>query len=248
MGKESDVIVADKQFSNQDQHMTNIRQNDDEQVVNKGNKGKKLKVTPDDYGVLNSEDDLDPDNQSMDDSDEDADDIMTHVDQVICLNARRINTKGSLERLQTIKKLHQLSIIAILEPFGNNSHINTVRSQLQMDYAVSNDNGKIWLFCTNEVIGSIMETHDQHITITFHHTDMSKKFIMSFIYAKCKEYMRRSLWDRLMFYANTELPWCTIGDFNVITSIEEKLGGIPYNMNKSFEFIGVIEACELTDL
>ncbi|KAH0650296.1 hypothetical protein KY284_030208 [Solanum tuberosum] len=45
-----------------------------------------------------------------------------------------------------------------------------------------------------------------------------------------------------------EVPWCTIGDFNVITSIEEKLGGIPYNMNKSFDFIGVIEACGLTDL
>ena len=39
MGKESDVIAADKQFSHQDQHMTNIRQNDDEQVINKGNKG-----------------------------------------------------------------------------------------------------------------------------------------------------------------------------------------------------------------
>jgi len=83
MGKESDVIAADKQFSHQYQHMTNIRRNDDDQVVNKGNKGKKVKVTPDDYGVLNSEDDLDPDNQSMDDSDEDAEDTMTHTDQVV---------------------------------------------------------------------------------------------------------------------------------------------------------------------
>ncbi|KAH0781536.1 hypothetical protein KY290_001134 [Solanum tuberosum] len=83
MGKESDVIAADKQFSHQDQHMTNIRQNDDEQVINKGNKGKKVNMTSDDYGVLNSEDDLDPDNQSMDDSDEDAEDTMTHTDQVV---------------------------------------------------------------------------------------------------------------------------------------------------------------------
>ncbi|KAH0775105.1 hypothetical protein KY290_012242 [Solanum tuberosum] len=276
--------------------------------VGKDNNGKKVKVTPDDYGVLNSEDDLDPDNQSMDDSNEDAEDTMTHTNQVvgstfrdkysdvrrmteqqglsprrrkqtrhqpnhpvtsmsdnssrpmtrskskgliikvICWNARSINTKGSLERLQTLKKLHQLSIIAILEPFANNSYIGTVRSQLQMDHAVSNDNGKIWLFLANEVTGSIMETHDQHITITFHHTNMSEKFMTSFIYAKCKEYMRRSLWDRLMFYANMELPWCTIGDFNVITSIEETLGVIPYNMNNSFEFIGVIEACGLTNL
>jgi len=60
--------------------------------------------------------------------------------------------------------------------------------------------------------------------------------------------MRRPLWDRLLFYANMEIPWCTIGDFNVITSIEEKFGGIPYNIHKSFEFIGVIEACGLVDI
>uniref|UniRef100_M1DTX0 Bifunctional endo-1,4-beta-xylanase xylA n=1 Tax=Solanum tuberosum TaxID=4113 RepID=M1DTX0_SOLTU len=63
--------------------INNQQQTVTQQVVNKGNKGKKVKVTPDDYGVLNSEDDLDPDNQYMDDSDEDAEDTMTHTDQVV---------------------------------------------------------------------------------------------------------------------------------------------------------------------
>ncbi|KAH0736538.1 hypothetical protein KY285_012245 [Solanum tuberosum] len=43
-------------------------------------------------------------------------------------------------------------------------------------------------------------------------------------------------------------PWCTVGDFNVITDSEEKLGGIAYNMRKSLEFIGVIKDCGLMDL
>ncbi|KAH0667851.1 hypothetical protein KY290_027474 [Solanum tuberosum] len=80
MGKESEVIAANKQieepFSHQDQNMTNIAK----QVVNKGNKAK---VIPDDYGVLNSEDDLDHDNQSMDGSDEDGEDTKKHTDQVV---------------------------------------------------------------------------------------------------------------------------------------------------------------------
>ncbi|KAH0661505.1 hypothetical protein KY284_026436 [Solanum tuberosum] len=80
MGKESEVIAANKQieepFSHQDQNMTTIA----EQVVNKGNKAK---VIPDDYGVLNSEDDLDHDNQSMDGSDEDGEDTKKHTDQVV---------------------------------------------------------------------------------------------------------------------------------------------------------------------
>ncbi|KAH0665196.1 hypothetical protein KY290_027475 [Solanum tuberosum] len=56
--------------------------NDDEQFFNKGNKANKVKVIPDDYGALNSEDEPDPDNQSMDVSDEDAEDTMKYTDQV----------------------------------------------------------------------------------------------------------------------------------------------------------------------
>ncbi|XP_049348976.1 uncharacterized protein LOC125813531 [Solanum verrucosum] len=117
-----------------------------------------------------------------------------------------------------------------------------------MEHAVSNSNGKIWLFWSNAITGNIRENSEQHITGDFKHSDLTEGFMVSFIYAKCKEHMRRPLWDSLLQYASLDIPWCTIGDFNVITNIEEKLGGMPYNMNKSFEFIGVIEACGLTDL
>ena len=43
-------------------------------------------------------------------------------------------------------------------------------------------------------------------------------------------------------------PWCTIGDFNVKTSVEEKIGGVPYKIRKSMEFTAVIEACGLFDI
>lgn len=46
----------------------------------------------------------------------------------------------------------------------------------------------------------------------------------------------------------TDIPWCCVGDFNVITATEEKKGGVPYNMKKCFEFISVIEGCGLVDL
>ncbi|KAG5576485.1 hypothetical protein H5410_056619 [Solanum commersonii] len=147
---------------------------------------------------------MDPDNQSMDESDEDAKDTMQLIGHVFgstfqdkCSDVQRmteqqglsprgrkqpghnphqtinsmsntssrpmtrsINTKGSLERLKTLKKLHYLSIISLLEPFADISHIDMVRIQLQMDHAVSNPNGKIWLFWSNEVTGHILEKHD----------------------------------------------------------------------------------------
>lgn len=45
----------------------------------------------------------------------------------------------------------------------------------------------------------------------------------------------------------SNVPWCTVGNFNVITSTEEKLEGIPYNIKKSFEFIIAIEGHRHTD-
>ncbi|KAH0661507.1 hypothetical protein KY284_026438 [Solanum tuberosum] len=63
--------------------INNQQQTGTQQFVNKGNKANKVKVIPDDYGALNSEDEPDPDNQSMDDSDEDAEDTMKYTDQVV---------------------------------------------------------------------------------------------------------------------------------------------------------------------
>ena len=37
-------------------------------------------------------------------------------------------------------------------------------------------------------------------------------------------------------------PWCVVCDFDIITFVGRKHGGVPYNMRKSMDFIAVIEA------
>ncbi|KAK4731257.1 hypothetical protein R3W88_024245 [Solanum pinnatisectum] len=166
----------------------------------------------------------------------------------ICWNARSINTQGSLERLQSLKKIHHISIIAILEPFTDKNQINNYRIMLNMDHAISNDNGKIWLLWNNDITYTFKESNDQQITGEIKHEAFVEKFIFSVIYAKCRDQLRRPLWDRMLQISTNDVPWCTIGDFNVIVSTEEKKGGVPYNMNKSMDFISVIEACGLIDM
>ncbi|KAK4729617.1 hypothetical protein R3W88_022605 [Solanum pinnatisectum] len=118
-----------------------------------------------------------------------------------------------------------------------------------MKQAVSNCNGKIWLFWNNDVDCVVLEEDEQQITCQFNHIELQNQFFITFVYAKCKDNLRRPLWNRMLHQAaDQNKAWCSVGDYNVVTSIEEKLGGVPYNMRKSIDFISVIEACGLVDL
>ncbi|WMV32839.1 hypothetical protein MTR67_026224, partial [Solanum verrucosum] len=102
----------------------------------------------------------------------------------------------------------------------------------------------------NKLLASkVLEADEQQVTCELSHVEAPDTYINTFVYAKCKDNLRRSLWDRMLHFVDTNntIPWCTVGDFNVITDTYEKLGGIRYNMRKSLEFIGVIEDCGLMD-
>lgn len=42
--------------------------------------------------------------------------------------------------------------------------------------------------------------------------------------------------------------WCSVGEFNVITNVEEKLGGLPYDNRKRIDSITVIVASCLMEI
>ncbi|KAK6773761.1 hypothetical protein RDI58_028999 [Solanum bulbocastanum] len=75
----------------------------------------------------------------------------------IIWNVRGINTQGVLERIKMFRKLHQPSIIAILEPFADKNHVQNFKVQLAMEQAVSNCNGKIWVFWNKDIDCAVLE-------------------------------------------------------------------------------------------
>ncbi|TMX01865.1 hypothetical protein EJD97_023372 [Solanum chilense] len=104
-------------------------------------------------------------------------------------------------------------------------------------------------FWSSYVDCNILDEDEQQITCDIKHNELQGQFITTFVYAKCKDYLRRTLWDKILLQANEDTkPWCAVRDFNVITAVEEKLGGEPYNMRKSMDFIEVIEACGLVGI
>lgn len=61
--------------------------------------------------------------------------------------------------------------------------------------------------------------------------------IVSLIYAKCIQGERLLLWESLEELAQgIQDPWLVGGDFNVITSYEEKLGELPVTIVETADF------------
>lgn len=70
-----------------------------------------------------------------------------------------------------------------------------------------NRNGKIWPFWTNDMDCDILEVHDQHVTCLVKHVEHKEKYMISCIYSKCRDHLRRPLWERLFHFSDMNLPW-----------------------------------------
>ncbi|XP_009794046.1 uncharacterized protein LOC107797430 [Nicotiana tabacum] len=118
-----------------------------------------------------------------------------------------------------------------------------------MHQATSNINNKILIFWDQDYTGSVIDQDEQQMTVELQHVEATEVFQLTVIYAKCKTNLRRPLWEvlRQKFLTYT-IPWCVIGDFNVIASIKENIGGLPYQLSKSMDFLNMIEDCGLVDL
>ncbi|XP_060170365.1 uncharacterized protein LOC132601283 [Lycium barbarum] len=118
-----------------------------------------------------------------------------------------------------------------------------------MEAAISNKNGKIWVFVDATVQWEVIMDEDQQITLKIHHQDIEKDIIATFVYAKCDEEERLVLWDNLYQLANSmNLPWMVGGDFNVILSDEEKLGGLLVTLVECEDFAYCVNSCDLFDM
>ncbi|XP_059310266.1 uncharacterized protein LOC132061469 [Lycium ferocissimum] len=117
-----------------------------------------------------------------------------------------------------------------------------------MEEAISNYNGKIWIFIDSEIQWEILMNTDQQITLKVHYPNLGTSIISTFVYATCDAGERSELWDNLYHLASAMvLPWMVGGDCNVILSDEEKLGGLPVTLNECEDFAFYINSYELFD-
>jgi ribonuclease HI len=81
----------------------------------------------------------------------------------------------------------------------------------------------LWCLCKTSFNPTLLASSDQHVTFTI--TDNNHTLAFSAIYASTSYLTRRKLWNELnSLQAQFDLPWCFLGDFNVIMGAHEHRG------------------------
>ncbi|OIT28645.1 hypothetical protein A4A49_18367 [Nicotiana attenuata] len=142
----------------------------------------------------------------------------------------------------------KIKIVSVQEPFVEATQIEQYRRTLGLEKCMANVKGTIWLFWSAEFEATVIANDHQLVTMKFIKKGDVEPFWMSFVYAKNKEHLRVPLWDSLReCNSNIEGMWCISGDFNVIVSPEEKKGGNPHKLEKSWDFIDCMDDCGMVD-
>ncbi|XP_027098924.2 uncharacterized protein [Coffea arabica] len=163
-------------------------------------------------------------------------------------NIRGASRKDSLRYLNKICKTNKIRLLVLLEPLSESPQLEVVRRFLGFDRALGALNNKVWVLWYNEMSLSFREMAEQllHMTIDFA-SGCSVQF--SAVYARCTRVGRRELWSAMESLAGeVQGPWLLAGDFNVISCMEERVGGAPANEANMEEFNESIGNCGLAEV
>ncbi|XP_060190596.1 uncharacterized protein LOC132619837 [Lycium barbarum] len=144
---------------------------------------------------------------------------------------RSVNTQQSFERLTNLNRRNRYSIIGLMEPFEDAEQIERFRRKLEDEQ------------------GSVEIENEQQITLKLFHQSLNCNIVLTVVYASCDAGERRVLWDSINQVSNLfYLPWLVGGDFNVISTEKEKLGGLLVLYNEVADFNHCLSSCGLQDL
>ncbi|XP_071924898.1 uncharacterized protein [Coffea arabica] len=130
------------------------------------------------------------------------------------------------------------------------AQLDRVRRQLQFDHAGSFVNGKIWVFW-GDLLRVVWVDHAEQMVHSRVMFPSGASFWVSGVYAKCTRVGRRPLWEAMEDVAQRFSggePWLAAGDFNVVSSMEEREGGAPANGRNMEEFNESMFKCGLSAL
>uniref|UniRef100_A0A7N0V8S5 Endonuclease/exonuclease/phosphatase domain-containing protein n=1 Tax=Kalanchoe fedtschenkoi TaxID=63787 RepID=A0A7N0V8S5_KALFE len=173
------------------------------------------------------------------------------MNQIIIWNARGACNQGTSYHLKALTSKYKPWCLSILEPMACSVKLSQLARKLGFSsmFYDADLNNHIAIFWCSEVEGKITHVDDQVVTLEFITAGFSKSIFVSVVYAACSKHARRRIWDNLLdLNQNIKAPWIIGGDFNVISSWEEKRGGRFYDDGSMHDFNSFIIQSGLQDI
>ncbi|XP_060182976.1 uncharacterized protein LOC132612923 [Lycium barbarum] len=165
------------------------------------------------------------------------------------ISPKSVNTMEAFTRLIKLNQRYHFGFIGLMEPFQDPDKIEEYRRRLGMEHAIVNISGKIWAFVEEIFDYYIIMDHQQHLSIKLRVRGTQEDMLVPLVYAKCTQAERLDLWDSLEdLSTSVDITWIIGGDFNAITSDDEKFGGLPVTINEIQDFRGCIQNYGISDL
>jgi hypothetical protein len=163
-------------------------------------------------------------------------------------NIRGIGNEASAARLKRIVRKHSIGLVAILEPLVGSGEISKTVLSLGFGGALSNASGKIWILWSKDYAVSPFFDSSQLFSVLCRTPLFPHPFIFSGVYARCDRFERLSLWEDILSLGEAGFPYSVVGgDFNVVASQAEKLGGLAVNRLSVSDFNSFIVRSGLSE-
>jgi ribonuclease HI len=146
----------------------------------------------------------------------------------IAWNARGLANSPTRLALKKIINDHKPDIILLAEPWMDFSNLpSRWLANLNLKLFASNSRPNLlpnlWCLCKLSISPTILALDDQQVTFTI--CENNNVLAFSAVYASTNYLTRRKLWSSLnLLQTQHSLPWCFLGDFNVILGAHEHRG------------------------
>lgn len=146
----------------------------------------------------------------------------------IIWNARGVGNNRTLAHLKDLVVRYKPSIIVIIEPKINHRRIDQIARSIGFDNYAHGDeiNNRIWIMWTAalEVTNFLWRPYQVTVSITTVNSD--SMIYYTFVHAPCVFSDQQVVWDEIVNLSSSfSMPWIVAGDFNAISSWDEKKGG-----------------------
>ena len=165
-------------------------------------------------------------------------------------NIRGVGNQNSQQLAAFYKKTKKIDFLFLLEPMVSLNAPKYCRL-LGFNSIVANISNKIWVCTTAQFSINILKDDEQFLHCEIKDFGTNSSFYATVVYAKCTIRERRDLWAGINnFFVPPHTPWCVGGDFNIVTSVNEREGGggNPPDLSAMSDFNACIMQSGLKDL